>query len=894
MGQIVKRKKKGRPSKADLARREPPDLRRSIRRRNVRYTFDYDDYIDDEEEDDYEEEEEDDRRREKKLELLIKLQVKESRGTTTAESTPSQTRRVSHAPSDSPSSSDYGGGGSKPLKKRKIDGDDETQGDVDEDDEEEEEEIDVVDEVQGRKSEQKGAYSVPGTPSDVPSGVSLPDKKTLELILDKLQKKDIYGVYAEPVDPEELPDYHDVIKRPMDFATVRRKLGNGKYTTLEQFESDVFLICTNAMQYNAPDTIYHKQAFSIQELAKRKFERLRIEMENSEKELKSEHKTRSSSLPKMQIKKPMSRTLQEPVGSDFSSGATLPTAGDTQNGSSAPQAGGCEKPAIVDGLIEGNASFIDSNLDKGEELQPGKGLLPRVGRKPPVQDENRRATYHISNQPIPSPESIFTTFEGEIKQLVPVGLHADHSYARSLARFAASLGSAAWKVAAQRIEQALPAETKFGRGWVGEYEPLPTPVLMIENCTLKKPAFFKNSQCTNDASKDDKVSTASVSAREHPFNLEGKSPLFGKVGTGPITTGTSSLLPAKEAHIVGKQSVFSLPGNRPTESVSVSQQQNLPARIFVEPDKKVSKQVELNGTPLPNQSRVDFAANRQVSSCSELPDSKSIESISRNRNLSHSVSFKQPDRVVATGPPKEKAAANSFDANRMVTSSPDNFINPIARAANYFPHGQEYSASDPVQLMRILTEKAQNQQKSSKFSMVDVQPVVPPVPSLRREDSGNAATAAARAWMSIGAGGFKPENTSIHKNQVPADFLYNPNRDRQPQVSRSRGEYPVSQMQFQPDANSFPLHAFVPPHVRIGNEAQLQNQHIMFPQLVTADLSRVQGGQSLWRGPQVQLRQKQELLPPDLNIGFQPTGSPVRQSSSVLVDSQQPDLALQL
>ena len=113
------------------------------------------------------------------------------------------------------------------------------------------------------------------------------------------------------------------------------------------------------------------KAFSIQELAKRKFERLRIEMENSEKELKSEHKTRSNSLPKKQIKKPMSRTLQEPVGFDFSSCATLPTAGDTQNGSSAPQAGGCEKPAIVDGLIEGSASFIDSNLDKGEELQPG-------------------------------------------------------------------------------------------------------------------------------------------------------------------------------------------------------------------------------------------------------------------------------------------------------------------------------------------------------------------------------------------------------------------------------------------------------------------------------------------------------------------------------------------
>lgn len=79
------------------------------------------------------------------------------------------------------------------------------------------------------------------------------------MILDKLQKKDTYGVFAEPVDPEELPDYHDVIEHPMDFATVRKKLANGAYPTLEQLESDIFLICSNAMKYNAPETVYHRQ-----------------------------------------------------------------------------------------------------------------------------------------------------------------------------------------------------------------------------------------------------------------------------------------------------------------------------------------------------------------------------------------------------------------------------------------------------------------------------------------------------------------------------------------------------------------------------------------------------------------------------------------------------------
>lgn len=133
MGQIVKKKKKGRPSKADLAARRSSgsaaeksdgELRRSGRRRNVRYSFEIDDYLDDDEYFvDEEDEEEDESRREKKLKLLLKLQNMEGSGGGggVAESTPSPTRHVRHAPTASGSSSDFG----KPSKIRKIDGDEE-------------------------------------------------------------------------------------------------------------------------------------------------------------------------------------------------------------------------------------------------------------------------------------------------------------------------------------------------------------------------------------------------------------------------------------------------------------------------------------------------------------------------------------------------------------------------------------------------------------------------------------------------------------------------------------------------------------------------------------------------------------------------------------------------
>lgn len=899
MVQIVKRKKKGRPSKADLARRSsdsPPvksseserQLRRSGRRRNVRYTFDFDDYID--EDFDYYDDDDENDRRDKKLMMLLKLQ---SCG---AESSPpSSTRRVS------PDSSE-----GKASKKRKIDDADDD--DVDEEDDDndidscDDDDDNNNDEVKSEeKVEAKEMDSVPGTPVDCSSGLPLPDKKTLELILDKLQKKDIYGVYAEPVDPEELPDYHEVIKNPMDFSTVRKKLGSDKYVTFEQFEHDVFLICENAMQYNSSDTIYFKQAFSIQELARRKFQRLRNELDYPEKELKVEEKITSNSFPKKQIKKPISRTLQEPVGSDFSSGATLAMAGDVVNGSNLPQAVVCEKPNSVDKIIEGNVPSVDNIMDRGEELVSGKGLLSRPVRKASVLDENRRATYNLSIPSATASESIFTTFEGESKQLIPVGVNADHSYAWSLARFAATLGSVAWKVASQRIEQALPEGFKYGRGWVGEYEPLPTPVLMLGNRTLNE-SVPQRFPCTSEMTQECRAVRAPLSGKEAPVagSISAGPPLCGLPEARPINSCSSMRVSVKEeplrvTSLDGKSSFVSSPRTRHTDHRATYQQQNMQSRNFAEPEKKASNHVGLSSPLLANHRLADAAAGKQIYRGLETPDAKSAETVSLNRSTLQSAVSKQQNvnEGFAGRVPNGQARTSVLDG-RMATSTSNN-PKQMGGTETYFPHSQEQGLSDPVELMRMLTEKDQRQH-SLNHSPNDLRSTVSSSPLVKREDSSNAAAAAARAWMSIGAGGFKPaaENTNAHKVQLSADPLYNA-RDHQPHLSRFRGEYPATAIQFHPDKSNFPVHAFVPQPVRVSNEGQFQHQPMVFPQLVSPDLSRFQM-QAPWRGPnpQSQPRQKQDSLPPDLNIGYQSSGSPARQSSGVLVDAQQPDLALQL
>ncbi|XP_022764896.1 bromodomain-containing protein 9-like [Durio zibethinus] len=72
--------------------------------------------------------------------------------------------------------------------------------------------------------------------ANVPSRAATPEKSKLELLLGILQRRDTHKIFAEPVNAEEVEFYYDVIKEPMDFGTIAKKLNEGSYQTLEEFE----------------------------------------------------------------------------------------------------------------------------------------------------------------------------------------------------------------------------------------------------------------------------------------------------------------------------------------------------------------------------------------------------------------------------------------------------------------------------------------------------------------------------------------------------------------------------------------------------------------------------------------------------------------------------------
>lgn len=82
----------------------------------------------------------------------------------------------------------------------------------------------------------------------------------LENLHRTLQRKDTQGFFAYPVNDTIAPGYSNIITHPMDFSSMKYKIDSKEYHTLEKFRSDFFLMCNNAMVYNAPETIYYKAA----------------------------------------------------------------------------------------------------------------------------------------------------------------------------------------------------------------------------------------------------------------------------------------------------------------------------------------------------------------------------------------------------------------------------------------------------------------------------------------------------------------------------------------------------------------------------------------------------------------------------------------------------------
>lgn len=89
-------------------------------------------------------------------------------------------------------------------------------------------------------------------------------------LLSELTSHPLAWPFAVPVNKEEVGDYYDVIKEPMDLSTMEQKLENDDYESFDQFLYDCKLIFNNCRSYNAETTTYYKNATKLEKFLTKK------------------------------------------------------------------------------------------------------------------------------------------------------------------------------------------------------------------------------------------------------------------------------------------------------------------------------------------------------------------------------------------------------------------------------------------------------------------------------------------------------------------------------------------------------------------------------------------------------------------------------------------------
>lgn len=153
---------------------------------------------------------------------------------------------------------------------------------IDEEFEEEEEEEDDEDEVldkKKKKGRKRRRNQDDSDEDEVPTSSKKKSKTEINLLkkrLKNIMKKIIdYAdengrVLSEPFmklpSRRELPDYYDIIKKPLDIKKIVNRIEEGKYNDISDLERDFFTLCANAQTYNEEASLIYEDSVRLRNL----------------------------------------------------------------------------------------------------------------------------------------------------------------------------------------------------------------------------------------------------------------------------------------------------------------------------------------------------------------------------------------------------------------------------------------------------------------------------------------------------------------------------------------------------------------------------------------------------------------------------------------------------
>lgn len=70
-------------------------------------------------------------------------------------------------------------------------------------------------------------------------------------------------IFHNPIKNSEAPDYHEIVKRPMDLKTIKARFKDGAISNSLEFQRDIYLMFANAMMYNRPGSDIYSMAEDV-------------------------------------------------------------------------------------------------------------------------------------------------------------------------------------------------------------------------------------------------------------------------------------------------------------------------------------------------------------------------------------------------------------------------------------------------------------------------------------------------------------------------------------------------------------------------------------------------------------------------------------------------------
>lgn len=176
-----------------------------------------------------------------------------------------------------------------------------------------------------REREDDGKKKKRGRPpaeklSPNPPNLTKKMKKTVDAVIkykDSATGRQLSEVFIQLPSRKELPEYYELIRKPVDFRKIKERIRNHKYRSLNDLEKDVMLLCQNAQTFNLEGSLIYEDSIVLQSVftsVRQKIEKEEDsegEESEEEEELEEEGSESESRSVKVKIKLGRKEKMQE-------------------------------------------------------------------------------------------------------------------------------------------------------------------------------------------------------------------------------------------------------------------------------------------------------------------------------------------------------------------------------------------------------------------------------------------------------------------------------------------------------------------------------------------------------------------------------------------------------